>query len=183
MIETTKPDKVLQFSNELKEAMITMREQQQLDDIILLVVDILQARARQRGRALPATRDRMTPCASALIGALCLRLFVRKCDEARRASVAVLRRAGWHRDPRQRPQVCAHRLRVLPARERRLRTPTLSSLLTLSVRSRKKQIVPAFESAAAGAPPIRLESNDRVEPERAAPRREGFLHKVRAGLR
>mmetsp|Transcript_6077 Transcript_6077/g.13432 ORF Transcript_6077/g.13432 Transcript_6077/m.13432 type:complete len:162 (+) Transcript_6077:684-1169(+) len=127
VIETTKPDKVLQFSNELKEAMITMREQQQLDDIILLVVDILQERS----------------------------VFVSSSESATK-----LVERAWQ---------CS----VGPD----------GTAILANVLSRKKQIVPAFESAAAGAPPIRLESNDRVEPERAAPRREGFLHKVRAGLR
>ncbi|KAL3903398.1 MAG: hypothetical protein SGPRY_011691, partial [Prymnesium sp.] len=45
VIETTKPEKVLKHQQSLKQAMIDLRSEQELDDVLLMVIDILQERA------------------------------------------------------------------------------------------------------------------------------------------
>lgn len=42
VIETTKPEKVLKHQQSLKQAMIDLRSEQELDDVLLMVIDILQ---------------------------------------------------------------------------------------------------------------------------------------------
>lgn len=180
VIETTKPDKVLVHLDGLRQAMSTMREEQNLDDVLLFVVDILQA--------LPPCWPRRPHIPALAAGAQ----RGHGCTQERAVFISSSSSASELVERAWECEVGADGTTTLASVLRCATVPTAnderidrSSLDNPIARSRKKQILPALENAAAGGAPIRLVSEIKQEevPPPAAPRWEGLLHRVRAGLR